>query len=245
VLARWIVLENFQNNTAMTTSIVQKGQHFDNIGYGTQDKPCVMSASVRFNNSCAYNLGNSNQADWNKLLGFFDGYSPSYRSVRWAWRWYNNRLQIAPFVHHNNQMLLPASNQWIDVPLNSWVNLCIKIEKSQNRYRFGCEVNGNRIEYQVQVDGLNGSYSGNCLWDLFYFGGNETAPHDISIDFDNIATGAFQSIRLFGATQSWCVTYLNIDNQPATTDGGAGDDFLIEAKIGSLQVVFGDVKVGY
>lgn len=228
----------------MTTATVQQGQNFDNIQYGTQQNPSVMEADIRFNNSCIYNHQSRNQYDWNKLIGFFDGYSPVSRSVRWGWRWSvdNGSIEVAPYVHHNDQILLPSADQWVlSVPLNEWIRIKIRLERCNNRYVFRYEQNGNVIEKTVGVGNLNGTYAGVCLTDLLYFGGTKPAPHQITIDYQNIKTTSCQKVRLYGASQTWSVTYKDLDGNPAASDGGPSDDFSICAEAGSLAISFGDV----
>ncbi|TAG40635.1 MAG: hypothetical protein EAZ32_06270 [Cytophagia bacterium] len=229
----------------MTTATVQQGQNADNIGYGLLNKPRAMRAIVRFTDSCIYNHNNADQADWNKLMGFFDGYFNNPRSVRWGWRWSvtNNCIEIAPYVHHAGSIILPPSSQWIQIPINAWVELRILIDRPNNKYVFKCSLNGNNTTHEVAVNSLANTYESDCFWDLLYFGGSQTAPQNVSVDYNVIVVGALRRYRCHSATSSWRVSYTDSDLDRNSYYGTANEDITIIASAGSLVTTLGNVQV--
>lgn len=169
------------------TATVAQGQHYDNHDYVlTKTWLVSMEADISFQSSCEYDLGDNDQYDWNKLIGFGDG-GFGTTSARWGWRWNleDEMIEIAPYVHHGNQTLLPPNTQWIQVDLNTSFHVKIEVDKANQRYIF--TYNGSTIHYVNVSSSLASAYSGQATADLFYFGGNELAPHEMKIDYDNIA----------------------------------------------------------
>lgn len=177
------------------TATVAQGQHSDNHGdfpnrVYTVSCPLSMSADVTFQSSCEYDLGDNDQYDWNKLMGFMGDGGWQTNSARWGWRWNlaNEKVEIAPYVHDNDtDAILPPNTQWIQLDLNTTVNLTIKCDRPNGKFIFIYDDGGTPISHEVEVSGnLESLYPGPCQVDLFFFGGNETAPHEMKIDYDNI-----------------------------------------------------------
>lgn len=229
----------------MTTATVQQGQNADNIGYEILNQPRVIQAMVRFTPSCIYNLNSPDQADWNKLMGFFDGYTNNPRSVRWGWRWSiaNNCIEIAPYVHHAGNIILPPSSQWIQVPINTWVELRIFIDRPNNKYIFRCKLNGNTTTHEVAVDNIATAYSSDCFWDLLYFGGSQAAPQNISVEYDEIQAVSLHRYRFTRAPDGWSVAYIDSELNHVQYNGAPNEIFTTIAKLDSVVVIDGDVRV--
>jgi hypothetical protein len=172
------------------TATVAQGDDKDDQGYGaTIDTPLSMSADVTFQESCEYDLGDNDQYDWNKVMGFTDTLYFT-RSARWGWRWNlaNEKVEVAPYVHdESSSAILPPPEQWIQFDLNTQVNLKIEVERANQSYKFTYDDGGTPIIHYVDVtNSLTNAYNGVCVSDLFWFGGNEKAPHEMKIDYDNI-----------------------------------------------------------
>jgi hypothetical protein len=153
---------------------VPQGQHYDSHGGGSTHSPAAMECDVTFQSSCRYDLGNSNQYNWNKLMGFFDSPAGEVRSARWGWRWSLEKdcIEIAPFIHHAGTFVLPPVSQWIPIPLNTPIRVKVKLDRSNDQYIFTCINGGDVTTFTVSVTGpLANTYSGACRWDLLYFGG--------------------------------------------------------------------------
>lgn len=176
-----------------TTATVSQGSHSDNIGYITKYSEEVhswltsMEADILFQSSCAYDHGDSDQYDWNKLIGFaYTSFGTT--SARWGWRWnlVSQKVEIAPYVNDGGTVLLPPSSQWIQVDLNTWFNAKIEVDRANERYIF--TYNGSTVHYVNVSSSLASAYSSNdfIAGDLFFFGGTKSAPHEMKIDYDNI-----------------------------------------------------------
>lgn len=159
------------------TYIIKKGDNY------CSPNPVVFitKGQIKFNaifdSSCIYSTVNpGNQADINKLYGFSDCNSQHLiNSARIGWRWYNNELQLLAFVHKDGviqpDLIITA------LPIGTVANCRITCKPTV--YEF--EVNGHIVQ---APRGCSGSYTRYRLYP--YFGGDETAPHDIKILIQNL-----------------------------------------------------------
>lgn len=152
---------------------IKSGEHFsqqDNLRF-TQKTTLTFRAT--FNESAVYQTVNpSNQGDINKLYGFSDCNSHHQtNSARFGWNWYNNGLQIYAYCYQNGKV---TSQPIGTVNLNEKNTYQIQI--AGNSYRFklnettveiprGCSDSANQTRYMLYP----------------YFGGDEPAPHEITI----------------------------------------------------------------
>lgn len=131
----------------------------------------TITRTVTFFPSCKYDLGNTDQLDWNKLfgIGFFPG--KHTLSYRFGWRWNDNtnRIEIAAYWYENG------------------------VRKSQG---FASIKVMERVEYRIRRSGpfinfelsTGPGFSTPGKWQPFgwklglFFGGNRPAPHDIKIE---------------------------------------------------------------
>lgn len=140
--------------------------------------PCVqlgpeMAHRVQFTPSCRYDIG-PEQADINKLFGV--GYIPSHHhnSVRFGWRYdiASGMIEILAYWYRNRV------RQWSSlkfVAIGQWNNYVIRRlgnvhELWINNDRHIIDVPSQRIGFVLGP----------------YFGGNMTAPHDITINIERI-----------------------------------------------------------
>lgn len=112
-----------------------------------------------------------NQADINKLIGFSDCSSHHQtNSARFGWNWYNNAIQIYAYDYVDGQRQVKEMG-----PVEIGATNNFKIATSGNTYIF--TLNGKEETMPRHCSGGVGvSYKL-----LPYFGGNEIAPHDITI----------------------------------------------------------------
>ncbi|MCU0430617.1 MAG: hypothetical protein MUF42_11670 [Cytophagaceae bacterium] len=131
-----------------------------------------ISVEVKFDQSAIYQTSSDeNQADINKLFGFSDcGSHHQQNSARFGWRWYKNRLEILAYCYSNGSRIEPVL---IDtVAINEVHQLTLEMIKDQ--YLFSCN---NKTVKVPRICGFKG-----LRYFLFpYFGGDESAPHDIRI----------------------------------------------------------------
>jgi hypothetical protein len=139
----------------------------------------VLDFNARFDGSAQYStVDPANQLDINKLRGFSDcGEHHHTASARFGWRWNADRIELFAYTYvagHRQSALLGA------VQPGDWHEY--RLEATGSDYLFtldgvttimprGC-VGGGRVKYE--------------LWP--YFGGDETAPHTISIELDERPT---------------------------------------------------------
>lgn len=129
---------------------------------------------AEFNGSAIYNLASAtNQTDINKLYGFSDCNDGHHKnSARFGWNWDNKnyRLKIYAYCYNNGQF----QHKFIkSIELNTQYEYKIKISDSQ--YIF-------TLDGETTYMPRGCSNKGGIKYNLFpYFGGNEAAPHDITI----------------------------------------------------------------
>lgn len=156
---------------------IKKGnQSAENTGYKSVTSN-EMKFIVRFDQSAVYSVNNpENQSDVNKLYGFSDNHAAHHQfSARFGWRYMNNQLTLHAYVYNNEQ----RTEQLISA-IEIGKEYSCSIQAAGNQYIFkaaGKTVTIPRLATGANVDGYK----------LFpYFGGNETAPHDIHIFIKDI-----------------------------------------------------------
>lgn len=126
---------------------------------------------AQFDSSAIYQtLDANNQPDINKLYGVSDCNSYHHsNSARFGWRWYQNQLEIWAYSYVNGKRL----SAFVDtVALNEYNEYEIMFEDNQYVFR----LNDKKVEMERSCQAQAIGYK------LFpYFGGDETAPQDISI----------------------------------------------------------------
>ncbi|MDX2306361.1 MAG: hypothetical protein NW226_26365 [Microscillaceae bacterium] len=126
---------------------------------------------VIFDSSAVYKTRNpENQADINKLYGFSDCFSSHQEnSTRFGWRWYQNRLELHAYCYKNGERI----SEFITA---------IDLHRA-----YICEINLSEQKYIFKLNGVTREVPRTCAgnglgYKLYpYFGGDETAPHDIII----------------------------------------------------------------
>ena len=152
------------------TYSIKKGRHSSGFHYKSDYKETI-EFDVIFDESSIYETEDPvNQADINKLYGVSDGGSHHMESsIRIGWRWYNNNLELLWFKHELGELSYGLI-ETIDV---------------NKTYRCKIELKSNT--YEISVDNkkvstprlFKGVYKHYYLYP--YFGGDERAPHNISI----------------------------------------------------------------
>ena len=130
-----------------------------------------MKFMVKFDNSAIYQtVDPANQYDINKLWGFSEGINNQYNSARIGWSWNNDALRLYGYVYANGAR---HYQEITSVTIGSEITCSIKV--SGNTYVF--TVNGVSINLPR---GLSTSQA-NGYQQYPYFGGDEVAPHRITI----------------------------------------------------------------
>lgn len=129
-----------------------------------------------FDNSAIYNLNNTNQGDINKLYGFTYELNPHINSARFGWNYdiASQKIRIYAYTYINK---VRSFHLITSIELNREYEYSILL--SNRGYSF---IIDNKI-YEVQAERVVGT-----AWYLYsYFGGDETAPHDITIRIKEIS----------------------------------------------------------
>ncbi len=128
--------------------------------------------TAKFDSSAVYATVNpTNQLDINKLYGFADDDKQHHiSSARIGWRWYTNRLELFGYVYNDSIRTTQIITQ---VPLKTDIPCSIKVDGT--RYVF--TANGTQITMARTAKTPAGK--GYRLYP--YFGGDEMAPQDITI----------------------------------------------------------------
>jgi hypothetical protein len=150
---------------------IPAGEHYcDKNGFRTMDGPAV-SFAVIFDSSAVYQVSASNQKDINKLFGFSDNNSTHHQySARFGWRWSDQALRLFAYVYNEGTV---RSRELKKIAIGEEVNCAITVE--DNHYFF--TVNGENFELpRLSTTAVAKGY---MLYP--YFGGDESAPHEIRI----------------------------------------------------------------
>lgn len=156
---------------------IRKGNHYTD---GNAYKPIEtgsLNFSVQFDSSAMYkSVTEENQYDINKLYGFSDNNADHHQySARFGWRWSDGALRLFAYVYNEGEM---TSEEITTVPIGQTINCSIKVAASQ--YIFTC---GDRV-VSMPRKSATPQAKGYQLYP--YFGGDEVAPHDITISIKDL-----------------------------------------------------------
>ncbi|OQP57586.1 hypothetical protein [Niastella populi] len=155
-----------------TEYLIPAKQHYaTNNVYQTIDKKELHFTAI-FDSSCIYTNNNAENAyDINKLYGFSDcGSLHHENSARVGWLWNGKMIELYAYCYTNG---IRKSALLGTTLIGTPAELSISIQP--NQYLFTC--NGSKTTLQRHCNSSN--ILGYKLYP--YFGGNETAPHDIHV----------------------------------------------------------------
>lgn len=158
-----------------TLYMIKKGEHATN-SFIKKIEGDAMGYEVTFDSSAVYQTVNpENQGDINKLFGTSDcGTQHHMNSARFGWRWFNGRLEIHAYTYANGQR---HSKLVSTVEIGKPYTYEIKFEADQYVFK----LNDVRVAMPRNCSGAIDGYM------LFpYFGGDELAPHDITITLNHL-----------------------------------------------------------
>jgi hypothetical protein len=151
--------------------LIQEGGHDSELKIELLQNSSL-SFYARFDSSAIYTSTTpENQWDTNKLMGFSDCNSKHHdNSARFGWRWLNNGLDIMAYVYKDGHRIIEKIGV-AKIGQENYYNIQI----TNDFYTFN--FNDNRISIPRGQTCDQGAY-----YLLFhYFGGDEVAPHNISI----------------------------------------------------------------
>jgi hypothetical protein len=152
--------------------IIREGQHYANFNAFQSVQYRELKFVVKFDNSAEYStIDASNQEDINKLYGFSDNNADHHQfSARFGWNWARGSLRLYAYVYNNGER---SSKEIIAIQPGQEYGCSIKV--AGDKYIFSVGTAGVET-YRASTTELATGYK------LYpYFGGNETAPHDVRI----------------------------------------------------------------
>lgn len=165
------------------TYVINKGSHNHNrylfmwpkLIFWKPKNTIKISANVRFQDSCRYNLAYPDNLDINKLLGL--SYLNIHKnSVRIGWRYELKTDDIKVFIYRYQD-----GKRILNQICNVGINELIKINLSMNESIVSVKIDSTQgikyIELPVQYNHTYFLYTTNL-----YFGGNQPSPSKIKID---------------------------------------------------------------
>lgn len=149
---------------------IPKGDHYSIKTLKKYNRD-LLTFAFRFDNSAIYDLGDNDQYDTNKLIGYKYGLDPHKNSVRFGWKW-----------SIEDDYIVIVAYSYVDGVRDIYdIGYCFpnqiysaEIEETTNSfiYRFQGQ------EYVISKT----KNSGNRNYLFPYFGGDKKAPHDIFIE---------------------------------------------------------------
>lgn len=162
-----------EEETLSRNFVVREGEHYASPRLVQTLQSNTLSFRATFNESARYEFEEKSfQDSKNKLLGFSDCNSLHHdNSARFAWQWYNNRVEIFAYCYVRGE----RTEKFIGtVNLNEENRYQLKL--TDRNYIFQLN-NQEPIHIERAETCERGVYY--MLWP--YFGGTLPAPHDISI----------------------------------------------------------------
>jgi hypothetical protein len=155
-----------------TTWLIKKDNHYPESGSFSKFNGTIIQFKALFDSSAVYQTKlPSNQNDINKLYGVADcGTHHHENSARFGWRWNGQTVEIFAYYYVNKERLSVKLGNAAIGQENSYV---LSVEGNQYVFQY------NEKETKVNRHCDSPAFDGYLLYP--YFGGDETAPHDISI----------------------------------------------------------------
>lgn len=168
----FIACEKYEDVVPYETYLIKEGKHSSVERLGQLDQS-VLIYDVIFDESARYTINTTDQPDINKLFGFSECNSTHHdNSARFGWRWYQDSLQILAYCYQDGKVNTAFIGS---VELNKSYRYSIRL--LEDRYIFRIDQIGTEVILQRGNVCKKGMYY--LLWP--YFGGNNTAPHNITI----------------------------------------------------------------
>ncbi len=135
----------------------------------------LISFSAKFDSNCLYDLLDSDNWDANKLYGVSTSYNHMIQSARIGWRCVNNEtIEVLTFVHDEHKFQTPEVLGTVSP--DEWFTCKILVKDKSFVFSFTKDKTTNIILVPKKSKGWSFKYK------LYpYFGGNETAPHNMSL----------------------------------------------------------------
>ena len=158
-----------------------KGKQYSDKNGIVPVKTSNMSFTVKFDSSAIYTTTNpENQTDINKLFGFSDNNQMHHQcSARFGWRWSDNALRLFAYTYNAGERSFKELGT-----VKPGAETDCSIAVSGDTYTFSL----NGVKTTMPRASTTPEAEGYRLYP--YFGGDETAPHDIFIWLKEVKTPA-------------------------------------------------------
>jgi len=159
-------------SSQFVTYTILKGQQYCDKNVYQPINYEQLSFIVKFDSSAIYRTADpNNQNDINKLFGFSDNNATHHEySARFGWRWSNNALRLFGYIYNNSMV----SYKELGTVAIGTENSC-DVKVSDSTYIF--TLNGKSVI--MPRENKTAKAVGYKLYP--YFGGDEVAPHTITI----------------------------------------------------------------
>ncbi len=160
--------DNLPDSTLYT---IRRGNHFCEQSRVKVISTSNMSFTVKFNSSAVYTtVDPANQTDINKLWGFSEGNDHQFNSARIGWAYHTGALRLYAYTYDKG---VRSHREITPVVLNTVIPCSIKL----NGATYEISVNGITV---TMPRGLSSTIANG--YQLYpFFGGDETAPQDITL----------------------------------------------------------------
>lgn len=153
--------------------VIRSGEHYASPRMTESLQRHKLAFEARFDSSAIYDFRDKAlQSNKNKLMGFADCNSVHHEnSARFAWQWYNNRLEIYAYCYVNGE----RKEAFVGTAeLNRYHKFELSMEDDFYVFRLNQEA-------AVYIKRGNVCRSGIYYKMWPYFGGSIPAPHDVHI----------------------------------------------------------------
>lgn len=155
---------------------IKAGAHYTGQNNFTPVETEELTFTARFDSSAIYESTTAeNQYDINKLYGFSDNGTGHHQySARFGWRWSDGALRIFAYVYNGGKVM---SEELGTAAIGAALHCSIKVSGAHYLFQY------NETVTKLPRQSATAKGKGYLLYP--YFGGDETAPHDISIWIKN------------------------------------------------------------
>lgn len=158
----------------MATYKIKKGKHRSGIHIRPHFGTKRMAWTVRFDESCTYDIGMPDQLDVNKLCGISHGLHHK-DSARFGWTSVGNRIELFAYYYTNGVRSFKSMGVHdIGEDIELYITVSKEFYHMTVQSKSDSIIRKDRTERNVKA----------CKYGYMlypYFGGNQTAPHDVKM----------------------------------------------------------------
>ena len=162
----------------MKAYIILKGEHYSSHPVKPYFGKNTFKITALFDESCRYDLGNVDQLDVNKLFGVsFGNHESNSIRIGWAYNLESQKMDIYTYTYENSVRNI---NKIGSCNIGEEVSIQLKLNFSNSSYQTTSSISTPADQiFNYEYPSLRVGY---YLYP--YFGGNNPAPHDMTIYMD-------------------------------------------------------------